>query len=170
MNRRLLLAGLIASGALLGCPRQPVLALHSGRLASTGPQGVGIEITMRVTNDNPYDVKVRNVRASVVIADKYPLPPLQYNPDQWLGAHAQTLVAVPVVLPWHLVAPLVAETAGRQSISYRVRGLADVTAVRLLGIESNDHAIDESATLSRAQLMLAAARGVFPSSLPPVSR
>ena len=35
-------------------------------------------------------------------------------------------------------------------MDYRVRGFADVTAVRMLGIERNDHPIDEIARMFRA--------------------
>jgi hypothetical protein len=66
-----------------------------------------------------------------------------------------------MVLPWPLVAPLMATTLGSDRISYNVRGLVDVTAVRMLGIEKNDYAIDEEGSVSRAQLVVAAARGVF---------
>jgi hypothetical protein len=146
---------------LSACPSKPVLELHSARLQSASPQGIGFQIELRVNNDNAFDVKIRNVRASVIIAGRYPLPQLQYNPDQWLGAGQTTIVRVPMVVPWNLVTPLMATTAGSTHISYHVRGLADVTAVRLLGIEKNDYPIDEEGTVSRAELVVAAARGVF---------
>jgi uncharacterized membrane protein YuzA (DUF378 family) len=146
---------------LSACPSKPVLELHSARLQSASPQGIGFQIELRVNNDNAFDVKIRNVRASVIIAGRYPLPQLQYNPDQWLGAGQTTIVRVPMVVPWNLVTPLMATTAGSTQISYHVRGLADVTAVRLLGIEKNDYPIDEEGTVSRAELVVAAARGVF---------
>jgi hypothetical protein len=146
---------------LTACPRKPILELHSGRLQSASPLGIGFELEMRVNNENAFDVKIRNVRASVVIADRYALPQLHYNPDQWLGAGQTTIVRVPMVLPWPLVAPLMATTVGRDRISYNVRGLIDVTAVRMLGIEKNDYAIDEKGSVSRAQLVVAAARGAL---------
>ena len=162
MPRFLRRAALILVALVLtACPKKPVLELHSGRLQSASPHGIGFELEMRVNNDNAFDVKVRNVRASVVIAGRYPLPQLQYNPDQWLGAGQTTIVRVPMVLPWPLVAPLMATTVGSDRISYSVRGLVDVTAVRMLGIEKNDYAIDEEGSVSRAQLAVAAARGVF---------
>ena len=152
---------LLLSLVCTGCPSKPVLELHSARLQSATPTGVGLDVYMRVNNENAFDVQIRNVRANVTIAQRYVLPPIQYNPDQWLGANQSTLVRVPMVVPWHLVAPLVSTTAGSDTIGYRVTGLADVTAVRMLGIEANDYELDEQGAVSRAELLLAAGRGAL---------
>jgi len=146
----------------VGCPSKPVLELHGAQIQSAGPAGVGIRLMMRVNNDNAFDVKIRNVRASVVIAKRFKLPPIQYNPDQWLPAGKWVLVPVPVTIPWNLIQPLAVTTVGSTEISYRLRGVADVTAVRMLGIEVNDHELDEEDTVSRAQLLMAAGRGMIP--------
>ncbi len=145
-----------------GCPSKPVLELHGARVESASPMGIRIQLMMRVNNDNAFDVKVRNVRASVVIAERFALPRIQYNPDQWLPAGKWVLVPVPVVIPWQLVGPLLATTVGSNEISYRVKGLVDVTAVRMLGIRVNDQAIDDEGSVSRMQLLMAAGRGAIP--------
>jgi hypothetical protein len=145
-----------------GCPSKPVLELHGAQVASASPAGVGVKLMMRVNNHNAFDVKVRNVRASVVIAGRFRLPRIQYNPDQWLPAGKWVLVPVPVVIPWQLIGPLAATTVGSNEIGYRVKGLADVTAVRMLGIQVNDQELDEEGSVSRAQLLMAAGRGAIP--------
>ncbi|MBW2454085.1 MAG: hypothetical protein JRI68_06230 [Deltaproteobacteria bacterium] len=146
----------------VGCPSKPVLELHGARVESAGPAGVGIRLMMRVNNDNAFDVKIRNVRASVVIADRFKLPPIQYNPDQWLPAGKWVVLPVPVVIPWNLIQPLTMTTIGSNVVGYRVRGMADVTAVRMLGIEVNNHELDDEGSVSRGQLLLAAGRGMIP--------
>jgi hypothetical protein len=49
---------------------------------------------------------------------------------------------------------------GSATIDYQVTGLADVTAVRMLGIRSNDEKIDEEGTISRMELLMVAGRGI----------
>lgn len=151
----------VAIVVLTGCPSKPVLELHSVSFTGATPQGVGVNVAMRVNNDNPFDVKIRNVRANVVFADRFRLPPMQHNPDQWLGAGQWTVVNAPMIVPWNLVGPLMSYTARSQTVSYRVTGLADVTAVRLLGIKRNDHELDEQGEVNRVQLVFAAARGAL---------
>jgi hypothetical protein len=148
---------------LAGCPSKPVLELHGARLQSATPMGIGMTLIMRVHNDNVFDVKVRNVRVSTIIGRRYQLPMIRYNPDIWLPAGRSTQVPVPVVIPWHLVGPLIATTAGSSYVDYRVKGVVDVTAIRLLNIQRNDFEIDDEGRLSRMQLVAAAGRGVgFP--------
>mgnify|MGYP002624555931 FL=1 len=144
-----------------GCVKTPVAEVHSVRVQSASPQGLGLTMVMRVNNLNDFDVKVRNINAGVVVANRYQLPPLQHNPDTWLGAHRWTFVQVPVLIPWNLVTPRLAATAGASVVPYRVKGVVDVTAVRMLGIAVNNYEFDEKASMSRIDLVMAAGRGVF---------
>jgi len=144
-----------------GCISKPVLELHSARVTSASPAGVGMTLLMRVNNENSFDVKVRNVQAWVTLGHGLQLPPVYYNPDRWLPAGESTLVPVPVVVPWPLIAPLASMTLRSPVITYRVTGFVDVTAVRLLGIEANGHRLDEQGSISRNALLQAAGRGVF---------
>jgi hypothetical protein len=144
---------------LSGCVTKPVLELHSARLSSATPQGVGLDVYLQVNNKNAFDVQVRNVRCNVVIAKRFRLPPLQFSPNQWLPAGKATLVRVPMVVPWPMVPPLLAATVGFETLTYRVTGAADVTAVRLLGIQRNDYPVDEEGEVPRLALVIAAGRG-----------
>lgn len=144
---------------LTGCVSEPVLELYGARISSASPDGVGLTMMMKVTNHNAFDVKVRNVRATVTVADRYRLPYLQYNPDQWLPAGQSTVLNVPMLIPWNLVAPLVSASLGGSAVRYHILGYADVTAVRLLGIERNDYQLDEDGAFSRMDLLMAAGRG-----------
>lgn len=147
--------------AATGCVSDPTLELYGARLVSAGTQGVGMQVTMKVTNPNSFDVKIRNVRCNVTIANRFQLPYLQYNPDQWLNSNSSTLVQVPMVIPWNMVTPMVQTTLGSSTLSYRVVGFADVTAVRLLNIERNDYALDQQGMFSRLDLVMAAGRGIL---------
>jgi hypothetical protein len=158
--RRIVL--MVLALALAGCPPppRPPFELHSMRVMQLSPQGVSMSMFVRVNNNHPFDVKVRNVRANVVIAHQFQLPPVQYNPEQWLGADASTIVQVPVLIPWAMIRPLVLVSAGSPVIDYRVTGLIDVTAVRMLGIRVNDHAVDLGGRMSRAELLGVVGRSV----------
>lgn len=148
-----------------GCFSKPVASLHSVKVRAFGPQGVGLDMVMQVRNDNLFDVQVREVRCSVLVAEEFRLPAINYNPQQWLPAGRSTYVHVPVVVPWPMVTPMLAHTVGSDTVEYQVRGWVDVTAVRLLGIRRNDHPFDDDGEVSRAQLLQAAVRGMG-SSVP----
>jgi hypothetical protein len=164
MDRRsLLFAGFSGATALLlpACVSKPKMQLHHAEVRAAGPQGIAMDIFLRVNNDNSFDVQVRNVRVQTVLQGRYPLPPVAYSPNQWLPADSSTIVVAPVLIPWHLVAPLLAETAASPAISYHVRGEADVTAIRSLGIKSDNYPVDEQGSVPRIAV-LQAARTMFP--------
>ncbi len=155
-------AALVAMAVLLGgCVSKPVLELYGARVAGVTPQGVTLLLTLKVNNDNAFDVRVRNVRANVTVAHQYSLPYLQFDPEQWLASDASTLVPIPMSVPWQMIAPLLATSAGSPSLAYHVHGLADVTATRLLQIQRNDYMLDEDGAFSRFDLVMAAGRGVL---------
>ncbi len=162
-----LLVVLLGLFALSGCVSEPVLELYGARVTAATPAGVQLTMMMKVTNNNSFDVKVRNVRASVTIANRYQLPYLQYNPDQWLNAGAATVLNVPMIIPWNLVGPLVGTSLGSNAVHYHILGYADVTAVRLLGIEKNDYKLDEDGVFSRMDLIMAAGRGILSETKSP---
>lgn len=149
-------------GLAPGCVSKPTVTVQAANLRGIGTMGVTLEISLLVTNPNSFDVQIRNVRSQVKIADKYWLDPIQFNPNAWLAANKSTVVPVPVVIPWRLVPQLLAESASSNTISYRVTGAADVTAVRALGIEKNDQPVDETGSISRQALLdMAGMGGVF---------
>jgi hypothetical protein len=161
MDRRLFL---LAAGVALvvgGCVSKPTMKLNHAEISSAGPAGIGLDIYMNVTNDNSFDVQVRNVRVQTTLQGRWTLPPLAYSPNQWLPAKGTTVVRAPVIIPWALVAPLLAETAMSPTISYHVTGSADVTAIRSLGVKSDNYPVDENGTIPRGAV-LAAARSMFP--------
>ncbi len=156
-----LLVFLVSSLLLTGCVSKPLMEVYGVHVQSATPAGVVLNMRLKVNNKNAFDVKVRGVRVQVTIAEKYSLPVIAHNPDKWLASNGSTLVDVPVSVPWTMVTPLLATTAGSNEIDYHVSGSADVTAVRALGIEVDDYEVDEDGTVSRAELVIAAARGVL---------
>jgi LEA14-like dessication related protein len=145
-----------------GCPVKPVAELYGVRVQSVSPAGIQLDMTMKVNNYNIFDVKVRNVRCAVTIAERFRLPPIVYNPDTWLGANASTIVHVPVTMPWTLVWPMINTTVGSNVLGYRTAGVVDITAVRMLGIQVNDYQFDDEGSVSRFELLTAAMRGMGP--------
>jgi hypothetical protein len=159
----------VAAAALLGlacvagtgCVSKPVVALDHAEIRSASPGGLGLVIFLRVNNKNAFDVQVRNVRGQPTIAGGFALAPLDMSPNVWLPAGQTTAVAVPVVVPWNIVPAILAQTLGSPTVTYHFRGTADVTAVRLLGVQRNDYPVDEDGVISR-QAMVAAAASVLP--------
>ena len=143
------------------CVSQPVLELYGARVAGVTPQGVTLLMTMKVNNGNVFDVRVRNVRANVMLQHQYQLPYFQYDPEQWLASDASTLVSVPMTIPWGMCGPLLSTSVGSSTMNYHVHGLVDVTATRLLQVQRNDYMLDEDGAFSRFDLVLAAGRGVL---------
>jgi hypothetical protein len=162
MNTFRLALCVIFAVALGACrPPPPVMKLHSARVVAPWPDGVHMALTMSVRNDYPIDIQVRNVRTAVVIGRGYQLPPIVHSPNQWLRAGSTTAVEVPVVIPWHLVTPLLGTSVGSHMIPYHVSGFADVTATSMLKIDRDDFTINEKGAVSRGELVMAAGRGVF---------
>lgn len=146
--------------AATGCVSEPAVKLYGARIGGVSPQGVTLGVTMRVLNDNSFDIMVRGVRTNVSIGNTM-LPPVQATPQQWLPSGRGTLVQVPVVIPWSTVTPLIQTTVSSPSIKYRMVGYADVTATRALEIDFDDYKFDQVGSFSRAELVLAAGRGFF---------
>lgn len=158
MLRRSLLAAAIAAFSATACVHKPTMQLVRADVSSATPSGVGLTILLKVKNDNSFDVEVRNVRVQATVQDRWVLPPVSYSPNQWLPADGTTFVRAPVLIPWQLVVPLLAETVSSPTISYHVKGSADVTAIRSLGIRRDDYPVDEGGTIPRAQIVAAAQR------------
>jgi LEA14-like dessication related protein len=142
-----------------GCVTEPAVKLYGARISHVTPQGVGLTMTMKVMNDNSFDIMLRGVRANATIAQRFQIPTVQAAPQQWLPAGRATLVQVPVVIPWAMVTPLIQTTVTTPSIRYRMVGFADVTATRALEIDFDDYKFDQQGAFSRAELVLAAGRG-----------
>lgn len=152
----LALAALVGSG----CAKEPTLRLHHAELRSASFHGIGLDIYVQVDNPNSYDVRIRNVRAQVAIGRRYELPPLSFSPNQWLPAGEKTLVRIPMLIPFPLVPRILEETVTSPVILYSVRGSADVTAVRLLGIERDNYPLNQESAIPRHELVAAAARSL----------
>jgi hypothetical protein len=145
-----------------GCVSKPTMRLDHSELngiqLATLPPSIGIQMTvvLAVTNPNGYDVAVRAVHGQTVMADKYPLPPVEFQAPGdgvWLPAKQTTLVRVPVMMPLPTALALLQEMMMAPTLSYRFTGRADVTATRTLAIQKDDYAVDERGTITREQMM-----------------
>jgi LEA14-like dessication related protein len=144
-----------------GCITEPAMKLYGARVAYATPTGVGLNMTMKVENDNAFDIQVRNVAANVTMAERYRLPTVYASPNIWLPAGRSTLVQIPVLIPWSMIAPLTAASIGSSTIGYRVVGRADVTATRALAIDFDAWKLDQEGKISRGDLIMAAGRGIL---------
>ncbi len=152
----------LLSLASVGCVSQPTVELYGARLGGFGPQGVNLQMQFKVRNENSFDVYVRDIRADVVLAERYRLPTVQASPNAWLPANGNTVITLPVVIPWGMIPPLLATTVGSTQIEYRSRGAANVVATRALHINLNDYTFDQDGTFYRNELVAAAGRGILP--------
>lgn len=151
----LLVSALTATSAV-SCVHKPTVELDHAQVSNVGLYGVGIDVIVRVNNTNSFDVMAREINANVSINNKYALAPIRMSPNRWLNSDQTTLVAVPVIIPWTVLPALLAETIGQPTLSYRVRGTADVTATKLLQVQRNDYPIDEEGTIPRSVIVSAA--------------
>ena len=161
--RRRLAAGILCLAALAsaGCAQKPTMHLHHAELRSASFQGVGLDVILRVHNPNTYDVKIRNVNVRVLLAGRYTLPSVVYSPNQWLPAGEDSYVRAPMLIPYALIPQLLRETVLSPMIRYRVQGSADVTAVRLLGVERDNFPVNEEGAFARSDLAAAAGIALF---------
>lgn len=157
LPRLWLLAALpVLAIAIAACVKKPTVQLDHAQIAGVGLVGVSMNIVVKVNNSNSFDVMVREVNAQVTINNRYTLAPIVTAPNIWLASDKETLVSLPMVIPWTVVPGLLSETLGRDTISYRVQGTADVTATRLLQVRKDNHPINEEGKVSRAALLSAA--------------
>lgn len=136
------------SGVQLGFPPQAAITMTA---------------YVEVRNPNSYDVAVRAVRGTVMLAEKYPLP-IDYRTTGegvWLPSDKTTELRVPIAIPVQLALQLMREAYTQPSIPFRLMGKADVTATRSLKIEKDDYSLDEKGIITREQ-MDGAIRSVFP--------
>lgn len=145
-----------------GCASKPTMKLNhaelSGmRIAFPPSLGVLMTVVLDVYNPNSYDVAVRAMRGTAVMAEKYSLP-IDFKPGGegvWLAANATTTIRVPVTIPVDLGLQLLRESYTTQNVPFRVVGSADVTATRTFKIEKDNYSVDETGTFSRQQLEMA---------------
>lgn len=151
---------LLALFAAPGCVSKPAVTVHHAELRGLSAWGLQVMILLQVRNDNGYDVQLRNVNVSATFGRGLRLP-VMFSPNQWLPSNQTSFVQVPVTIPWTAIPQLVAETNGAYAIPYHVKGVADVTATRALGIERDNYPVDEGGAIPR-QLVVDAARSAIP--------
>jgi hypothetical protein len=164
-----LVATALAASASVACVHKPEVHLDHAEITgvqmATMPPSLGIVMTvvLDVTNTNSYDVAVRGVRGQAILNNQYPLP-VAYQPPTpdglWLPAGQTTPVRVPITMPIQLAIALVQTGLASPTIPYRFQGTADVTATRSLQLEKDDYGVDESGTITRADMM-----AVIPNSI-----
>jgi hypothetical protein len=150
----------LALGVSTGCASKPTARVDHAEIRGASTYGLGVQVFLRVRNENSFDIQIRRVRGRAVIGRGFAMP-VDVSPNQWLASDSTTVVAVPLWIPWSIIPGLVAESAGSPIIPYRITGKADVTAIRLLGIDRDDFPLDEPGVIPR-DVMIGAARSVIP--------
>ena len=159
---------LIAS-ASTACVHKPEMHLDhaeiSGVQLATIPPSLGIVMTVviNVYNPNSYDVAIRGVRGQTVIGGQPPVPVAYQAPSPeglWLPARQTTAVRVPITLPIQTALALAQRGLTIPTIDYRFTGVADVTATHTFQLEKDNYAVDETGTITQAEML-----AVIPSSI-----
>lgn len=152
----------LALAALPACATKPSLSVHHAEVRSGSFEGLGVLVYVDVDNSaNDIDIEIRNLRATVTMAGSYRLAPVDVALNKWVRSDKTTRIAVPVTIPWTVVPRIIASTAGSSAISYRIKGTADVTGSRAVGVRRNNIPVDEQGTISR-RLVVDAARSGSP--------
>ncbi len=158
---------LLTAGALfitpLSCASKPTMEVQNAQVTHVGPFGIGMNVMIKVYNPNSFDVMVRRVHAEATLAGRYTLPAADVQPNVWLPAKETTVVTAPATIPWPLVPGLLAATLGNEYVTYRVKGFADVSATRAIGLQVNNQPLDEQGRVPR-ELVLRAARTSIPGA------
>jgi hypothetical protein len=152
----------VLGGTSSGCASKPTMKLNHAEISGVRlgfPPTVGVVMTMvlDVYNPNSYDVAVRAMRGTAVLAERYTLP-IDFRPGTegvWMTSKATTTLRVPVTIPVDLALTLLRESYMKPNIPYRVTGTADVTATRTFQIEKDNYGVDETGTFTRQQLEMA---------------
>jgi late embryogenesis abundant protein len=150
----------LALGPLSACVRKPSITLHHAEVRAASAYGLGMDVFLVIENTNSYNIEVRAIRATVLLAGRYPVP-IQFapNPPIPLFSGRSIVVPVPVTVPWAAVPGIVASSVGSTTVPYTVRGNADVTAFGV--IDRNNYPIDEEGTVPR-QFFVNATQSVLP--------
>lgn len=162
---RKLFAACLACSALLaaGCVSKPTFQVKQAQVTGFNLMGVNLNVIVKVTNRNSFDILVRTIRATTVISDRYTIGPTDASPNAWLPAGQTTEISTPFVVPWPLVLPLLAETTGKDQIPYHITGSANVSATRSLGVSVNNEPLDETGVVPR-DVFLSAVRSTYPQA------
>lgn len=145
-----------------GCASKPTMRLNHAEISGVRlgfPPSVGVLMTIVVDvfNPNSYDVAIRAMRGTVVLADRYTVPiDFRASGDGlWLASDATTSARIPITIPVDLALQLLRESYTTPMVSFRVVGTADVTASRTFKIEKDNYSVDERGSFTRQQLEIA---------------
>ena len=166
----------LLSSTTIACVHKPEMHLDhaeiSGVQLATIPPGVGIVMTVfiNVYNPNSYDVAIRGVRGQTVLGGLGPVPVVYQAPPPdglWLPAGQTTAVRVPITIPVQLVLALAQQGLAAPTVEYRFTGTADVTASHTFQLEKDNYAVDETGTITRADMLAVIPRSIAASPFAP---
>jgi hypothetical protein len=163
----------LGKGALLLLLANSAACLPSAqhpKLQVQGAQFIGVEATlkpvqlllrldleMQAENPNSFDLQIRNVRGSIVLAEHHTLP-MDMHPNLWLPAGAVTPFVVPVSIPVPMALSLLKTSLTHDCIPYRIDGEVDLTASSSFKLERDHDPLRKDACIPRSSLLDAAAK------------
>lgn len=134
-------------GVLTGC--EPAVALRTANLRGATPTGIALDAVLSVENPNVFDVQIRAVRANAQIDKVRGFIPVYVEPNAWIPAGRRGLITVPIIIPWTMLPAILAATISDSTVTYMVKGSADVTATRAFAIDRDMYKFDEEGEIPR---------------------
>lgn len=150
----LILAVLLAVIGITGCVSQPTVAIEGVRPGTVTPASTSLEVEVGITNPNPFEIPVKEVRFALSSVEGDGLRPLGtgYMGPFVLPADQVIHQNVPVTLDNRalLDAALAAVEAGRDRITFRVTGT--VTG-DLYGVTDVDVPFEQDRTVTLQEVL-----------------
>lgn len=147
----------LATALLTGCGvSKPTMKLRSAYITGVVlPGNLQLTCEMDVTNPNSYDVAIRGLRGTVLLAGRHQVPVDFRAPGNgvWMPAGRTTTVSVPVQIPLFTAGAIGREFFNSSSVPFTFSGRADVTATSTFQFERDDYVIEEQGTIPTQQLL-----------------
>jgi LEA14-like dessication related protein len=150
-------AAVLCALAACASPKPPTVTPTVARVVAVSNQGVALEVTLAVHNPNGFALSARAVQGTLYLDGQTKLGTGQATPGASIPAKGSAEVRSQVQVAWESL-PSLQKFLGREQVPYDFRG--NVT----LGGDALEVTLpfELKGTLTRAQLLQAGLRGLFP--------
>lgn len=143
--------------AACSTPETPTVKAESVTVTSATPQGLGLSISLLVTNPNELSLTTRKLVGKVTLEGGTELGTIAVPTEVTLPKKATTRVVVPMTVGWGNALAVAMAAANKPTVPFTVTGTANVGGKSL----NVDVPFTVSGTLTREQLLQATA-GALP--------
>ena len=130
MPRRLLPLALLALASCSAIAERafsrPVIAVRGVKVRSVGITGGSLEVSLHITNPNPYPVPVQRATYTFALADSTEVGRGESATAFTLPAHDSTLVQLPLDVSWQGLRAAARDAARDGTDDYRLKGYVTI--------------------------------------------